>query len=217
MIDTINGEQTSEIEKETPEAFAKDDNVGDLLLFQIDAFRDKAKKLQTLISARERRVKELEALVRAKEAKNIELQDSLDRQLDEADMLVSNVNSRVDDLMRNVEISMKTMQDKIQNQVDATEDISNKQTKAVQDTLQNMNDGLSDIKNELSEKVHSENVKVYRNIQDLVSEKDNTEELKDSIESNARGIKGQNVFIIIMTFINLGAAICMVLLQMGLI
>ncbi len=217
MIDTINGEQTSEIEKETPEAFAKDDNGGDLLLFQIDAFRDKAKKLQTLISARERRVKELEALVRAKEAKNIELQDSLDRQLDEADMLVSNVNSRVDDLMRNVEISMKTMQDKIQNQVDATEDISNKQTKAVQDTLQNMNDGLSDIKNELSEKVHSENVKVYRNIQDLVSEKDNTEELKDSIESNARGIKGQNVFIIIMTFINLGAAICMVLLQMGLI
>lgn len=191
--------------------------MGDLLLFQIDAFRDKAKKLQTLISARERRVKELEALVRAKEAKNIELQDSLDRQLDEADMLVSNVNSRVDDLMRNVEISMKTMQDKIQNQVDATEDISNKQTKAVQDTLQNMNDGLSDIKNELSEKVHSENVKVYRNIQDLVSEKDNTEELKDSIESNARGIKGQNVFIIIMTFINLGAAICMVLLQMGLI
>jgi len=80
-----------------------------------------------------------------------------------------------------------------------------------------MNDGLSDIKNELSDKVHSEDVKVYRNIQDLVSEKDNTEELKDSIESNTRGIKGQNVFLIIMTFINLGAVICMVLLQMGLI
>lgn len=138
--------------------------------------------------------------------------------LDEADMLVSNVNSKLDDLMRNVEISMKTMQDKIQNQVDATEDISNKQTKAVQDTLQNMNDGLSDIKNELSEKVHSENVKRCIEIFRIwFSEKDNTEELKDSIKSNARGIKGQNVFIIIMTFINLGAAICMVLLQMGLI
>jgi DNA repair exonuclease SbcCD ATPase subunit len=217
MIDSINGEQTSEIEKETPEAFAKDDNGEDLLLVQIDAFRDKAKKLQTLISARERRVKELEALVRAKEAKNIELQESLNRQLDEADMLVSNVNTRVDELMKNVETSMQSMQDKIQNQVDATEDISTKQTKAVQDTLQTMNAGLSDIKNELSEKMHSENVKVYRNIQDLVAEKDNTDELKDCIESNAKGIKGQNIFIIIMTFVNVGAVICALLLQLGII
>ena len=37
----------------------------DMLLAQIDAFRDKAKQLQTLISAKERKVKELEAMVRA--------------------------------------------------------------------------------------------------------------------------------------------------------
>ena len=34
----------------------------DMLLAQIDAFRDKAKQLQTLISAKERKVKELEAM-----------------------------------------------------------------------------------------------------------------------------------------------------------
>ena len=43
------------------------DNGEDMLLEQIDAFRDKAKQLQNLISAKERKVKELEALVRAKE------------------------------------------------------------------------------------------------------------------------------------------------------
>ena len=37
----------------------------DMLLAQIDAFRDKAKQLQTLISAKERKVKELEAMVHA--------------------------------------------------------------------------------------------------------------------------------------------------------
>lgn len=49
------------------------DNGADLLLEQIDAFREKAKQLQNLISAKERKVKELEAQVRAKETKNQQL------------------------------------------------------------------------------------------------------------------------------------------------
>ena len=68
------------------------DNGEDMLLEQIDAFRDKAKQLQNLISAKERKVKELEALVRAKEEKNqalreqnVRLQEELNKKKAKAD------------------------------------------------------------------------------------------------------------------------------------
>ena len=57
----------------------------DMLLAQIDAFRDKAKQLQTLISAKERKVKELEAMVRAKEERNNQLQEELAKKQAEAE------------------------------------------------------------------------------------------------------------------------------------
>ncbi len=51
----------------------------DMLLAQIDAFRDKAKQLQTLISAKERKVKELEAMVRAKKSATASCRKNLQR------------------------------------------------------------------------------------------------------------------------------------------
>ena len=65
----------------------------DMLLAQIDAFRDKAKQLQTLISAKERKVKELEAMVRAKEERNNQLQEELAKKQAEADGIAADVET----------------------------------------------------------------------------------------------------------------------------
>ena len=72
----------------------------DMLLAQIDAFRDKAKQLQTLISAKERKVKELEAMVRAKEERNSQLQEELAKKQAEADGIAADVETQVDRMMQ---------------------------------------------------------------------------------------------------------------------
>ena len=192
-------------------------NGEDLLLVQIDAFRDKALKLQSLINAREKRVKELEALVRTKEAKNLELQQTLYKKQREADSLVTDVNMRVDGLIGEVREAMKSIEGKLQTQVENNENSSVKQTMAVQDTLTSMNEGLTDLKSEISDKVHSENVKVYRNIQDLLTEKDRTDEATEVINEGFKGVKAQNTFLVLMSILNLGALVVAILLQLGII
>jgi len=64
---------------EKPVAQPVVDNGEDLLLAQIDAFREKATQLQQLIAQKERKAAELEALVREKEAINVKLQEELSR------------------------------------------------------------------------------------------------------------------------------------------
>ena len=192
-------------------------NGEDLLLVQIDAFRDKALKLQSLINAREKRVKELEALVRTKEAKNLELQQTLYKKQKEADSLVTDVNMRVDGLIGEVREAMKSIEGKLQTQVENNENSSVKQTMAVQDTLTSMNEGLTDLKSEISDKVHSENVKVYRNIQDLLTEKDRTDEATEVINEGFKGVKAQNTFLVLMSILNLGALVVAILLQLGIV
>ncbi len=192
-------------------------NGEDLLLVQIDAFRDKALKLQSLINAREKRVKELEALVRTKEAKNLELQQTLYKKQREADSLVTDVNMRVDGLIGEVREAMKNIEGKLQTQVENNENSSVKQTMAVQDTLNSMNEGLTGLKSEISDKVHSENVKVYRNIQDLLTEKDRTDEATEVINEGFKGVKAQNTFLVLMSILNLGALVVAILLQLGII
>jgi hypothetical protein len=88
---------------------------------------------------------------------------------------------------------------------------------AVQDTLTSMNEGLTDLKSEISDKVHSENVKVYRNIQDLLTEKDRTDEATEVINEGFKGVKAQNTFLVLMSILNLGALVVAILLQLGII
>ncbi len=81
----------------------------DSLLLQIDAFRDKAKQLQTLISAKQRKVSSLESMVRAREQEVAEkeeqiaiLQDKLSDKQRQADGLVSSVEIQVDRMLRSM-------------------------------------------------------------------------------------------------------------------
>lgn len=192
------------------------DDGEDQLLIQIDKFRDKAKQLQSLINAKERKVKELEAVVRTKEEKNQELQEQLIRKQKEADSLVSDVNGRVDDLIDEVRQAMDEMSEKLKSQVNSNEDSATKQTMAVQDTLNSMNESLGKLKSDLSDKVHSENVKVYRNLQDLINEK-NDATVSEDISKGFKTVKHQNVFIIILSILNLAAVAMFMLIQFGFI
>mgnify|MGYP001477313401 CR=1 FL=1 len=181
----------------------------DMLLAQIDAFRDKAKQLQTLISAKERKVKELEAMVRAKEERN--------NQQAEADGIAADVETQVDRMMQTLRGSVDDLEQRIQQQVADNQENAAVQTQAVKDTLEDMTSGLDAIKGELSEKVHSENVLQYRNIQDLLKELDNREETAKKSEEEFSVVKKRITLVTVVSIVNVVAVVTLILATFGII
>ena len=189
----------------------------DMLLAQIDAFRDKAKQLQTLISAKERKVKELEAMVRAKEERNNQLQEELAKKQAEADGIAADVETQVDRMMQTLRGSVDDLEERIQQQVADNQEKAAVQTQAVKDTLEDMTSGLDAIKGELSEKVHSENVLQYRNIQDLLKELDNREEAAKKSEEEFSVVKKRITMVTVVSVLNVIAVVTLILATFGII
>lgn len=189
----------------------------DMLLAQIDAFRDKAKQLQTLISAKERKVKELEAMVRAKEERNNQLQEELAKKQAEADGIAADVETQVDRMMQTLRGSVDDLEQRIQQQVADNQENAAVQTQAVKDTLEDMTSGLDAIKGELSEKVHSENVLQYRNIQDLLKELDNREETAKKSEEEFSVVKKRITLVTVVSIVNFVAVVTLILATFGII
>lgn len=189
----------------------------DMLLAQIDAFRDKAKQLQTLISAKERKVKELEAMVRAKEERNSQLQEELAKKQAEADGIAADVETQVDRMMQTLRGSVDDLEERIQQQVADNQKKAAVQTQAVKDTLEDMTSGLDAIKGELSEKVHSENVLQYRNIQDLLKELDNREEAAKKSEEEFSVVKKRITMVTVVSVLNVIAVVTLILATFGII
>lgn len=189
----------------------------DMLLAQIDAFRDKAKQLQTLISAKERKVKELEAMVRAKEERNSQLQEELAKKQAEADGIAADVETQVDRMMQTLRGSVDDLEERIQQQVADNQEKAAVQTQAVKDTLEDMTSGLDAIKGELSEKVHSENVLQYRNIQDLLKELDNREEATKKSEEEFSVVKKRITMVTVVSVLNVIAVVTLILATFGII
>lgn len=189
----------------------------DMLLAQIDAFRDKAKQLQTLISAKERKVKELEAMVRAKEERNSQLQEELAKKQAEADGIAADVETQVDRMMQTLRGSVDDLEERIQQQVADNQEKAAVQTQAVKDTLEDMTSGLDAIKGELSEKVHFENVLQYRNIQDLLKELDNREEAAKKSEEEFSVVKKRITMVTVVSMLNVIAVVTLILATFGII
>lgn len=192
----------------------------DMLLQQIDAFREKARQIQTLVNAKERKVKELEAMVRAKEAQNAELQASLEEKQKEADGIVADVNVQVDRLLSDVKMNMANLEGQIKQQIRNNEGAAAEQSQEVKNTLEEMSKGLDGIKADLGDKVHDENVKVYRNIQDLMKEMDRSEdqnEKNDLLEQKIASLRGQNIVLTVFGIINLCLSSVVILVLLGII
>ena len=153
-------------------------NMDDFLLKQIDEFRDKAQQLQDLINTKETKVRELQLLVDERESKATKLQMELDERQREADSLVGNVEEQVDKLIKKIEVQ----------QNDNTEDIKNALDGMSQDFGQ-MTKELTGAQQEISEKIHTENVKCYRNIQGLMQEFAEKMEKVDLADESMKSIK----------------------------
>ena len=176
----------------------------DLLLEQIDAFREKATQLQQLIAQKQQKAAELEAIVKEKEEINVKLQEELAKKQEEADNLVADVETQVDRMMQVVKNNMDQLEVDIKGQVSGNQESYETHSKNLQDTLKNVSAGLDSIQNELSEKTHSESVHLYRLIQDLLKEHDNSEEQALKAVEHYSSLKKLSVVVIILLVLSLG-------------
>ncbi|SFI14996.1 hypothetical protein SAMN04487830_12542 [Pseudobutyrivibrio sp. OR37] len=189
----------------------------DLLLEQIDAFREKATQLQQLIAQKEQKAAELEALVKEKEEINVMLQDELSKKQQEADTLVADVETQVDRMMQVVKNNMDQLEVDIKGQVSGNQQSYEEHSRNLQDTLKSVSSGLDSIQSELSEKTHSESVHLYRLIQDLLKEHDNSEEQALKAVEHYKSLKKLSVVVIVLLVLSLGLSAASFILSLGII
>lgn len=110
-----------------------------------------------------------------------EVQIAANRQLNE-DQISANRKLSEEQLATNKQF--------LEEQAIANKKLSEAQIAEVKALLENATAQLESIKTDLSEKVHSENVKCYRNIQDLFNEFDSKIEKMDDMERGVGSVKG---------------------------
>lgn len=231
----------------------------DLLLNQIDEFREKAKQLQDLLLSKESKAQELQTLVNERQDKAEELEQLLNARKEEANQIMRVFNQRVDDLTAKVTGKMTEMEVSISHQVlqaknasvaqlEANRKLNEEQIEAskklneeqlaknkqfleeqaiankklsegqiaeVKVLLDTATTQLDSIKTDLSEKVHSENVKCYRNIQDLFTEFDSKIEKMDAMEKGVDSIRGYVKCLTWFSIINFVVLVGFILYSLG--
>ena len=208
-----------------------DDFSGDALLVQIDAFRDKAKQLQSLIGAKQKKVVVLESLVKEREAaltekemKIAQLQKELDVKQAEADSLVTTVETQVDRMLSSMKGDLVHLEQEISEKIAAG---NQEEAKKLEDVLAKVSDSIEEIKEslaedpdalsleevrrELSDKIHSENVRVYRNLTDTVKELDHAEDMNVSMEKRFQSLKRRNAVTTVLLILEFVALVFVLL------
>lgn len=165
----------------------------DFLLSQIDEFREKAKQLQNLISSKEDKVQELQEIVEEKEGQAKELSDIIEERQDAAERVVSGVGEQIDGMVGKVDAKLKELNETFAERLAENAVNSTEQNEAVRklideyqgkmtEAIKGLDGQFEAVKNEICEKVHTEDVKCYRNMQTLIEESDRKiEETKDAV------------------------------------
>lgn len=200
----------------------------DFLLSQIDEFREKAKQLQTLLATKENKVQELQDIVEQREGKATQLQNILDEQQDEADRIIDGVRDKMEGMASKVDAKMKELNETFaerlaENAVNSSEQneavkkLIEEQNEKLNGTVQGLNGQFEQVKNEICEKVHTENVKCYRNIQTLFEESDEkVNRMKDELYSMS-SVKVWIKVVTILAALNLVGLAVFIVYALGLI
>lgn len=216
----------------------------DFLLAQIDEFRKKAQKLQEMLNTKETKAKELADIVEEREIKAEELKQILDERQVKADGITAQVEHQIDILIDRVNAKMQEIEtsmtdnmegfgknisgniddfkDKITDRIDdlersVGEDISKagSESSNMLKSLSELNDQLIALKQEISEKVHTENVKCYRNIQDLFKSMDEKVDSVYAIEKQIKSAKTFSILTFVFALINTFGLIVLALYAFG--
>lgn len=216
----------------TPEELRTVEN-DDYLLKQIDEFRAKAQQLQNLLLTKESKVQELQEIVDEREVKAKELEHILDERQRKADGITEEVTKQIDNLIDKVSEKMEAIGASLGKElqegqafsgqqiaelkstlgelsVQQIEDIKNvvgslnaQQAEELKETLSELNTQLGVVKADLSDKVHSENVKCYRNLADILKSVEDKLDKANEIEKKVISVHKCTIAIIVLSVINM--------------
>ncbi len=189
----------------------------DFLISQIDEFREKARHLQGLLASKENKVQQLQEIVAEREGKAKELSDMIEERQDAADRVVAGVGAQIDGMVEKVDAKLNELNETFAerlaenavNSTDQSEEVRSlieEENKKLTETVESLNGQFDKIKNEICEKIHTEDVKCYRNIQTLIDESDKKlEEMEEKIQklSSTKTMLG---IIIVIALLNAAAA-----------
>ena len=184
------------------------------LFAQIDEFRQKAARITALIREKQHRMNQLEEQLHEKEVENLRYQQkllsmkkgvsvstgdiSLSKEVvaEAAVRAATEAVAKSDDRMSE---SLKAVDDKMSESIKAVDTRVSESFKAVEDKMSTMeknisgsmsdagvNVDFSEIKGDIFDKIHDENVRVYRNIQDFMKDRDENDERFSHIEQGVK-------------------------------
>ena len=189
----------------------------DFLLNQIDEFRERAKQLQSLLNSRETEAQELQTLVDERQEKADELGQILEERQKKADGFTAEVERQIDNLIGKVTAKMEEIEASMKEDVADGRRINEEKAKELKDSLAQIEEQLTIVKVELSEKVHTENVKSYRNISDLFRSMDERLDRLTIIENKLDPIRIFAMTGVILGGVNLVVLIIVMLIGLGVI
>ena len=208
-------EESGQMHTQEQERTQKDVENEDLLISQIDEFREKAKQLQALLVTKEDKVQELQNIVDEREEKAKELQHVLNARKSEADVLLTGVHGQMEEMINRVEEKLNALSEKIAADVSDSTGRTAEQTAQMQASLQEISQQLDSMKLELAEKIHTEDVKCYRNMQDLIKELTVKLEENDTLEKSLNTVKGYAKCLTWFSVINFVVLMAFILYSLG--
>ena len=205
----------------------------------------KVLELQSLVNERQDKAEELEQILNARQEEADQIMKDFNQKVDELSAKVTHKmteieasishqvtqakNASVAQLEANrklneeqIEASKKLNEEQLaknkqflEEQAIANKKLSEGQIAEVKVLLDTATTQLDSIKTDLSEKVHSENVKCYRNIQDLFTEFDSKIEKMDAMEKGVDSIRGYVKCLTWFSIINFVVLIGFILYSLG--
>ena len=172
----------------------------DFLLSQIDEFREKARQLSDMIEERQ----------------------------DAADRVVSGVASQIDGMIEKVDAKLNELNETFaerlaENAVGSTEQNEEVRTlikehnEKLKETISGLESQFDRIKNEICEKIHTESVTCYRNMQTLIEESDQKIESVNAKVSGFRSFGNILKIILVIAVLNFAGWALIVARMFGLI
>ncbi len=170
------------------------------LFAQIDAFRQKASMITALIREKQHRMDQLEEQLHEKEVENLRYQQKL-------------LSMKKEVTARNAAVSREAVAEaavRAANEAVAKSDDKMTETlKSVEDKMTSMEQTISEgaditgIKGDIFDKIHDENVRVYRNIQDFMKERDENDDRFKNLETKIKGTNAKISVAMIISIVNL--------------
>ena len=132
-----------------------------------------------------------------------------------ADVLLTGVHGQMEEMINRVEEKLNALSEKIAADVSDSTGRTAEQTAQMQASLQEISQQLDSMKLELAEKIHTEDVKCYRNMQDLIKELTVKLEENDTLEKSLNTVKGYAKCLTWFSVINFVVLVAFILYSLG--